>query len=50
VTITGGGTGYKVDAHSQSDNHFFIEKVADGTTTRTCTGSGGGCPTSGGSW
>ena len=51
VTVTGtGGTGYKVDAHSQSDNHFFIEKLADGTITRTCTGSGGGCPTSGGSW
>ena len=41
---------YKIDAHSQSDNHFFIEKKTDGTTVRTCTGSGGGCPTSGGSW
>jgi type IV pilus assembly protein PilA len=41
---------YKVDAHSQSDNHFFIEKLADGTIQRTCTGTGGGCPTSGGSW
>jgi type IV pilus assembly protein PilA len=51
VTITGtGGTGYTIDAHSQSDNHFFITKVADGTITRTCTGSGGGCPTTGGTW
>src|SRR5919197_4813992 len=50
VTITGGGTGYTVDAHSQSDNHFVITKAADGTISRTCSGSGGGCPTSGGTW
>ena len=50
VTINGGGTGYTVDAHSQSDNHFVITKAADGTISRTCTGSGGGCPTSGGTW
>jgi type IV pilus assembly protein PilA len=51
VSLTGVGAGtYKIDAHSQSDNHFFIEKLADGTLERSCTGSGGGCPTSGGSW
>ena len=49
VTITGGGTGYSVDAHSKSDNHFLIAKAADGTISRTCTGSGGGCPSTG-SW
>ncbi len=49
VTINGGGVGYTVDAHSKSDNHFLITKNSDGTTTRTCTGSGGGCP-SNGSW
>jgi type IV pilus assembly protein PilA len=49
VTITGGGASYSVDAHSKSDNHFLITKAADGTIGRTCTGSGGGCPSSG-SW
>ena len=49
VTITGGGASYSVDAHSKSDNHFLIAKAADGTISRTCTGSGGGCPSTG-SW
>ena len=29
--------------------HFLIAKAADGTISRTCTGSGGGCPSTG-SW
>jgi type IV pilus assembly protein PilA len=49
VTAVSAGT-YTIDAHSQSDNHFLITKASDGTTSRSCTGSGGGCPTSGGSW
>ena len=49
VTAVSAGT-YTIDAHSQSDNHFFITKLSDGTTARSCTGSGGGCPTSGGTW
>lgn len=49
VTNVGDNT-YTIDAHSQSDNHFLITKGTDGTTSRTCNGSGGGCPTSGGSW
>ena len=44
VTITGtGGTGYQVIADSKSGAHFTITKAADGTTTRACDGSGGGC-------
>jgi type IV pilus assembly protein PilA len=34
---------YTIDAHSKSDNHFLITKATDGTTSRSCTGSGGGC-------
>ncbi len=40
-------TGYKVTATSKSTNTFSITK-ANGITTRTCTGSDGGC--NGGSW
>src|SRR4051794_19279963 len=50
VTVTPAGDSYKVDAESKSNNHFFIEKLADGTITRPCSGSGGGCPTDGGTW
>jgi type IV pilus assembly protein PilA len=53
VTVTGGGTGYTVVAHSQSDNLFTITKKADGTIDHTCTvgsgGNSGGC-TSPASW
>src|SRR5205807_8574699 len=33
----GSATGREVDDHSQADNHFIIEKLADGTINRTCT-------------
>ncbi len=36
-------TAYKVTATSKSGNTFSIEKAAAGTTTRTCTGTDGGC-------
>ena len=39
---------YKVTATSKSGNTFTITKTAAGTTTRSCTGSDGGC--NGGSW
>jgi type IV pilus assembly protein PilA len=36
--------GYKVDAFSQSGNHFYITKASGGAVTRTCTTAGqGGC-------
>ncbi len=34
---------YKVTATSKSGNTFSIEKASTGTTTRTCTGTDGGC-------
>jgi prepilin-type N-terminal cleavage/methylation domain-containing protein len=37
------GDGYSVVATSKSNNTFTITKAADGTISRTCTGSGGGC-------
>jgi type IV pilus assembly protein PilA len=43
ATPSSDGTGYTVVAHSQSDNLFTITKAADGTISRTCSGSGGGC-------
>jgi type IV pilus assembly protein PilA len=49
ATPTPAGDGYSVVAYSQSGNTFTIKKATDGTTTRTCSGSGGGCPTNG-SW
>jgi type IV pilus assembly protein PilA len=42
-------TGYVVTAYSKSGNTFIITHKDDGTVARTCTGSGGGCPSSG-SW
>ncbi len=36
-------TSYKVTATSKSGNTFSITKAADGTTTRSCTGTDGGC-------
>jgi type IV pilus assembly protein PilA len=44
VNVTGqSATGYTVTAYSKSGNTFSIVKNADGTTSRTCTGSNGGC-------
>ena len=34
---------YKVTATSKSGNTFTITKASDGTTTRSCTGTDGGC-------
>jgi type IV pilus assembly protein PilA len=48
TTTNTAGDGYKVVATSKSGNTFTITKAADGTTTRTCTGSNGGC--SNGTW
>jgi type IV pilus assembly protein PilA len=39
---------YTVTAKSQSGNTFSIAKASDGTISRSCTGSGGGC--SGTTW
>ncbi|HEY1597811.1 MAG TPA: prepilin-type N-terminal cleavage/methylation domain-containing protein [Thermoleophilaceae bacterium] len=50
VVPTQAGDGYTVTGYSKSGNTFLITKAANGNTTRTCTGSGGGCPTSGGTW
>ena len=41
-------TKYVVTATSQSGHTFTITHNDDGTVTRSCTGSGGGC--NGGSW
>jgi type IV pilus assembly protein PilA len=49
ITPDTDGKGYQVIADSSSGNHFTITKAADGTITRTCDGSNGGCP-SDGSW
>ena len=45
VPASESATGYKVTATSKSGNTFSIEKAAGGTTTRTCTGTDGGCST-----
>ena len=50
VTVGGTGDSYTVVAKSKSNNTFTIAKASDGTITRTCNGSGGGCPTNGGTW
>jgi hypothetical protein len=42
VTAVGDNT-YTVVATSKSGNTFTITKGTDGTVSRTCTGSGGGC-------
>ncbi len=39
---------YKVTATSKSTNTFSIEKTGTGTTTRSCSGTDGGC--NAGSW
>jgi type IV pilus assembly protein PilA len=44
VTATGGGAGYDVTAASKSGNTFTISKAgATGISTRSCTGTDGGC-------
>ncbi len=43
VVGTPDASSYKVTAKSKSGNTFSIEKAAGGTTTRTCTGTDGGC-------
>jgi type IV pilus assembly protein PilA len=40
--------GYKVTATSTNGDTFSIQRNADGTITRSCTGTGGGCV--GGTW
>jgi type IV pilus assembly protein PilA len=47
VSTTGiGGAIFKVDARSDSGNHFFITKHDDGVFARTCTtGGNGACRT-----
>ena len=48
IAATANPDTYTVTATSKSDNTFIIKKLADGTITRSCTGSNGGCV--GGSW
>jgi type IV pilus assembly protein PilA len=49
VNVSGAAAaGYTVIAYSKSNNTFTIVKNTDGTTTRSCSGSGGGC--TGSSW
>jgi type IV pilus assembly protein PilA len=49
VTVSGAdANGYTVTAKSQSGNTFSIVKASDGTISRSCTGTGGGC--NGSSW
>jgi type IV pilus assembly protein PilA len=49
VTVTGSGAGFNVTAASKSTNTFTIKKdPTTGISTRTCTGSDGGCK--GGTW
>jgi type IV pilus assembly protein PilA len=52
VTTSGlaAGEAYKVDATSDSNNHFFITKKTDGTYSRSCTTSGTGSCKSDGKW
>ena len=49
ITVSTSGIGgaiFKVDARSDSGNHFFITKRDDGQFTRTCTtGGSGACRT-----
>jgi type IV pilus assembly protein PilA len=53
ITVTTGGIGdaiFKVDAESESGNHFFITKDADGVFVRTCTTAGRGACRSDETW
>jgi type IV pilus assembly protein PilA len=48
ITPNGAGDGYSIVATSKSGNTFTITKASNGTVTRSCTGSNGGCTNS--SW
>jgi type IV pilus assembly protein PilA len=50
ITAPSGTDPYKVDATSDSGNHFIITKKSDGTYVRTCTTAGKGSCNSSGSW
>jgi type IV pilus assembly protein PilA len=43
VAVTPGSDTYTIVATSKSTNTFTITKLADGTSTRSCSGGGGGC-------
>jgi type IV pilus assembly protein PilA len=43
TTLTGDATTFTVTAKSKSGNTFTIKKATDGTYTRECTGTDGGC-------
>ena len=43
-----GDKDYKLTVRSDTGNTFSIERLANGTTTLTCTGGSGGC--AGGQW
>jgi type IV pilus assembly protein PilA len=47
VVGTPDATTYKVTSTSANTDTFSIEKKADGTVDRTCTGTKGNCPTDG---
>jgi type IV pilus assembly protein PilA len=50
ITAPSGSDLYKVDATSDSGNHFIITKLSDGSYERSCSTTGkGSCPSSG-SW
>jgi type IV pilus assembly protein PilA len=50
ITAPSGSDLYKVDATSDSGNHFIITKLSDGSYVRSCSTTGkGSCPSSG-SW
>jgi type IV pilus assembly protein PilA len=52
LSVVGGpsATGYTVRSTSNTTGDTFsITRAPDGTVTRACTGTGGGCP-AGGSW
>jgi type IV pilus assembly protein PilA len=53
ITVTSDGVGdaiFKIDATSESGNHFFITKDADGDFVRTCTTGGKGACRSDETW
>jgi len=45
LTVTPGDQNYTVMSTSKTGDTFSITKAADGTVTRDCTGTKGGCPT-----
>ena len=48
TVVSKGADNYKLSVTSKTTNVFTIEKIADGTVTRSCTrpNTKGGCPTS----